>query len=242
MAPQVIRSIPASACLLVLLPTGVFAQGPGEPAPSPVPAAAPTSSGSANDVPGCFALYYGNTHIRQGARLTLRDVTDDSTGVSAEFRPLFAVGARIEAYSDGLLGIVLDGSMTRVESPVTTTNGSAVRRRTITYMDTALSFLAVVRGKWPDVKPYAGLGPSLLFTHFDGEGGIELAAGMVFMAGPQLGVGRGAFGFAEARYTLLAARHYSFDSFGVQDAPFPTTTVTVSGSYWSFVFGAGFGW
>jgi len=242
MAPQVIRSILASAGVFVVLPAGVFAQGLGEPAKFPAQTAASKPNASANDVPGCFALYYGSTHIRPGARLALRDSTDDSTGVSAEFRPLFAVGARIEAYSDGLLGIVLDGSMTRVESPVATTNGRAVRRRTITYMDSALSFLAVLRGKWVDVKPYAGLGPSLLFTHLDGEGGIKLAAGMLFMAGTQLWVSRKAFGFAEARYNLLADRHYSFDSFGVQDAPFPTTTVTVSGSTWSIVFGAGIGW
>jgi hypothetical protein len=55
-------------------------------------------------------------------------------------------------------------------------------------------------------------------------------------------LGRKGFGFAEGRYHLLPDCHDSFDSFGVHDAPFPTTTVTVSGSYWSFVVGAGYGW
>ena len=99
---KVIRSILASAGVFVVLPAGVFAQGLGEPAKFPAQTAASKPNASANDVPGCFALYYGSTHIRPGARLALRDSTDDSTGVSAEFRPLFAVGARIEAYSDGL--------------------------------------------------------------------------------------------------------------------------------------------
>jgi hypothetical protein len=200
------------------------------------------SSASAEDIPGGFSLYFGNTHIGQGARLTVRDVTNGSSGVSGEFRPQFVVGAKMEVYSDGLLGLAFDGSFTRVESPVTTTNGSAVQRRTITYMDSALSILAIVRGKWEVVKPYGGVGPSLLLVHADGEGGFKLSAGLLFMAGTQIWVTRRAFGFAEARYHLLADRHYSFDSFGVQDAPFPTIAVTVSGSYWSVVFGAGFGW
>jgi hypothetical protein len=124
MVPEVIRFIPASAGLIVLLPTGVVAQGPAEP---------PTMKAQMAGVSFCF----GNTHIGQGARMTVGDVTNGSSGVSAEFRPQFVVGGRLEVYRD---------------------------------------------------------------------------------------------------------HHYSFDRFGIQDAPFPTTTVTVSGSCWSFVFGAGFGW
>jgi hypothetical protein len=239
---KVIRSILASAGLIVLLPTGVLAQGPSEPATLPAQTTLSKSSSSAKDVRGGVSFYFGNTRIGQGARMTVRDVTNDSSGVSAEFRPQFVVGGRVEAYGDGLLGLAFDGSFTSVESPVTTTNGSAVQRRTITYMDSALSILAIVRGKWRVVKPYGGLGPSMLIVHANEQGGFKLSAGMLFMAGTQLWVSRKAFGFAEARYHLLADRHYSFDSFGVQDAPFPTTTVTVSGSYWSFVAGAGFGW
>ncbi len=114
MAPQVIRSFLASAGLIVLLPTGVLAQGPSEPATLPAQTTLSKSNSSAKDVPGGVSFCFGNTHIGQGARMTVRVVTND--------------------------------------------------------------------------------------------------------------------------------RHYSFDSFGIQDAPFPTTTVTVSGSYWSFVAGAGFGW
>jgi hypothetical protein len=239
---QVIRSILASAGLIVLLPTGVFAQGPDEAATSQAQMAVPKSSRSAKDIPGGISLYGGNSYLGEGVRLTVRDVTNGSSGVSAEFRPKFVVGARVEAYGDGLLGLAFDGSFTSVESPVTTTNGSAVQRRTITYMDSALSILAVVRGKWRVVKPYGGLGPSMLIVHANEQGGLKLSAGMLFMAGTQLWVSRKAFGFAEGRYHLLADRHYSFDSFGIQDAPFPTTTVTVSGSYWSFVVGAGYGW
>ncbi len=244
MAPQVIRPFLASAGLIVLLPTGVLAQGPGEPATSPAQMTPSTSSRSAKGGPvdGSVSFYFGNTHIGQDARMTVTDVTNGSSGVSAEFRPQFVVGGKMEVYSDGLLGLAFDGSFTSVESPVTTTNGSAVQHRTITYMDSALSILAIVRGKWRVVKPYGGLGPSMLIVHANEQGGLKLSAGMLFMAGTQLWVSRKAFGFAEARYHLLADRHYSFDSFGVQDAPFPTTTVTVSGSYWSFVAGAGFGW
>ena len=242
MAPQVIRSILASVGVIVLLTADVFGQGPGEPATSQAQTTPSTSSRSAKDVPGGLSFYFGNTHIGQGARMTVRDVTNGSSGVSAEFRPQFVVGGKMEVDGDGLLGVALDGSFTRVESPVTTTNGSAVQRRTITYMDSALSILAIVRAKWDVVKPYGGVGPSLLLIHADGEGGFKLSAGLLLMAGTQLWVSRRAFGFAEARYHLLADRHYSFDSFGIQDAPFPTTTVTVSGSYWSFVVGAGFGW
>ena len=237
-----IRSILASAGLIVLLPTGVFAQGPSEPARSQVQPWSSRSGAPAKDVSGDFSFYFGNTHIGQGARMTVRDVTNGSSGASADFHPQFVVGGKLEVYSDGLLGLAFDGSFTSVESPVTTSNGNAVQRRIITYMDSALSILAIVRGRWEVVKPYGGLGPSLLLVHADGEGGFKLSAGMLFMAGTQLSVTSRAFGFAEARYRLLADRHYSFDSFGIQDAPFPTTTVTVSGSYWSFVAGAGFGW
>jgi hypothetical protein len=242
MAPQVIRSILASAGLIVLLPTGVFAQGPDEPARAQVQPWSSWSGTPAKDVSGDFSLYFGNTHTGQGARLTIRDVTNGSSGVSAEFRPQFVVGAKMEVYGDGLLGLAFDGSFASVESPVTTTNGSTVQRRTISYMDSALSILAIVRAKWRVVKAYGGLGPSMLIVHADEQGGFKLSGGMLFMAGTQLWVTDRAFGFAEARYHLLADRHYSFDSFGVQDAPFPTTTVTVSGSYWSFVVGAGYGW
>ena len=242
MVPQVIRAILASAGLVALLPTGALAQGPGEPATSQAQMAVPKSSSSAKDVPGGVSFYFGNTRIGQGARMTVRDVTNGSSGFSAEFRPQFVVGARVEAYTDGLLGLAFDGSFTSVESPVTTTNGSAVQRRTITYMDSALSILAIVRGKWRVVKPYGGLGPSMLIVHANEQGGLKLSGGMLFMAGTQFWVSRRAFGFAEARYHLLADRHYSFDSFGIQDAPFPTTTVTVSGNYWSFVAGAGYSW
>ena len=244
MVRKVIRSFLASAGLIVLLPTGVLAQGPAEPASLPAQTTPSKSSASARDVPvgGSVSFYYGNIHIGQGARMTVRDVTTGSSGVSAEFRPQFVVGGKLDVYSDGLLGLAFDGSFTSVESPVTTTNGSAVQRRTITYMDSALSVLAIVRGRWRVVKPYGGLGPSMLIVHANEQGGFKLSAGMLFMAGTQLWVSRKAFGFAEGRYHLLADRHYSFDSFGVQDGPFPTTTVTVSGSYWSFVVGAGFGW
>jgi len=238
----VIRSFLASAGLIVLLPTGVLAQGPAEPASLPAQTTPSASNKSAKDVRGGFSFYFGNAHIGQDARMTVRDVTSDASGVSAEFHPQFVVGGKLEVYSDGLLGLAFDGSFTSVESPVTTTNGSAVQRRTITYMDSALSVLAIVRGRWRVVKPYGGLGPSMLIVHANEQGGFKLSAGMLFMAGTQLWVSRKAFGFAEGRYHLLADRHYSFDSFGVQDGPFPTTTVTVSGSYWSFVAGAGFGW
>jgi hypothetical protein len=238
----VIRSILASASLVVLFAAGVSAQGPAEP---PTAKALPESSRSGSSVNTdniSFAFFGGSTYMGRGASLSLRDLTNDSCGVTTDFRPRFTAGVKTDAYGEGLLGLMLDGAVTMVDSPIRATNGSTVQHKIIRFMDTAGSLLGVVRGKWSVGRPYAGLGPTILVTHVDNEGGFKLAAGMLFVAGARLRVGRKAFGFAEGRYHLLPDRHYTFDALGIQDPPFPTIAVTVSGNYGSVVFGVGYGW
>ena len=185
------------------------------------------------------SLFGGNITMGSGASLRLKDALEGSSGVSGVFRPRFNIGLRIEGHRRWF-GLALETSSTLVESPVTMTRwGLPQSRRTIRYMETGGSVLAMVRAPLPVLQPYAGFGPTVLVNHADSEGSVGLTAGLLFVAGTQVWFGRRVFGFAEARYNLLPDRHYTFDVRGMQDPVYPTMAATVSGSHSSIVFGIG---
>lgn len=211
-----------AALLLALGPTAVCL------------AQTPTSETAAT-----VALFGGNITMGSGASLRLKDALEGSSGVSGVFRPRFNIGLRIEGHRRWF-GIALETSSTLVESPVTMIRwGVPQSRRTIRYMETGGSVLAMVRGPLPVLQPYAGVGPSVLVNHADSEGGVGLTAGLLLVAGIEVSAGRRLFGFAEARRSLLPSRDYSFNAFGIQDGLLPTLAATVSGSHSSIVFGLG---
>jgi hypothetical protein len=193
----------------------------------------------ARESAGTLSIFGGNITMGRGATLELKDNIDGSSGVSGVFRPKLNAGVRVDVHRVWL-GLALELSTTIVESPITMTKwGSVQSRRIIRYIDTGGSLLLTARAPVPVFRPYAGLGPSLIVRHSDSEGEIKMTAGLLFVAGTQLWITRRVFGFAEARYNLLADRHYTFNTVGMQDAPFATMVATVSGSHSSLVFGIG---